>query len=123
MTRHSSTVDWKDGWLCVKHRDTDFAHPEEYFLWWPVRQVPKADAEHLIGREAADQGTGYYCVRTADYPRGYLVDLPLLNGGQTRPIANETVPLPCPKVRKGTEVRYHNGRWEKYLKTKGWIAA
>lgn len=28
-----------------------------------------------------------------------------------------------PGVRKGVDVRYHNGRWEKYLKRDGWVAA
>jgi hypothetical protein len=32
-------------------------------------------------------------------------------------------PLPCPKVRAGVETRYHDGRWEKYLKARGWVAA
>ena len=31
-------------------------------------------------------------------------------------------PVPMPKVRKGIETRYRNGRWEKLLK-KGWVAA
>ena len=34
----------------------------------------------------------------------------------------ESEPLPCPKVRKGIETRYRNGRWEKRLKT-GWVPA
>ena len=33
----------------------------------------------------------------------------------------ETREVPCPKVRKSVETRYHNGRWEKYLKTSGWV--
>lgn len=32
-------------------------------------------------------------------------------------------PVACPKVRKGVETRYHFGRWEKFLKADGWIAA
>lgn len=34
----------------------------------------------------------------------------------------EVEPIPCPKVRKGIETRYRQGRWEKCLKT-GWTAA
>jgi hypothetical protein len=32
-------------------------------------------------------------------------------------------PYPCPKVKKGVEVRYRSGLWEKYLRTRGWVAA
>lgn len=32
-------------------------------------------------------------------------------------------PIPCPKVRKGIDTRYYCGRWEKYSKREGWIAA
>jgi hypothetical protein len=34
----------------------------------------------------------------------------------------ESAPLPCPKVRKGMETRYRNGRWEKYT-AKGYVTA
>jgi hypothetical protein len=34
----------------------------------------------------------------------------------------EVTPIPCPKVRKGIDTRYRDGRWEKCLKT-GWAPA
>ena len=37
-------------------------------------------------------------------------------------VAAET-PYPAPAIRKGVESRYQNGRWEKYLQTKGWRPA
>lgn len=37
------------------------------------------------------------------------------------PMADQ--PIVCPKVRKGIETRYYCGRWEKYSKREGWIAA
>ncbi len=33
------------------------------------------------------------------------------------------VNVPPPNVRAGTETRWYRGQWQKYLKTKGWIAA
>ena len=33
------------------------------------------------------------------------------------------MPYPCPRVRRGTETRYHNGAWQKYSQRAGWIAA
>jgi hypothetical protein len=32
-------------------------------------------------------------------------------------------PIPVPKVHKGIETRYSNGRWQKLSKRKGWVAA
>ena len=32
-------------------------------------------------------------------------------------------PIPAPKVRAGVEVRYRDGRWQKYLKSQGWVTA
>ena len=123
MMRHMTTVDYRDGWLCVKWIDTDSSEPIRFTSWYPVRQVPKCDAADWIGREATPIGSqgGLYSMRTADYPCGYRVDLRLLNGGQTTPIAFDRTPIPCPKVRKGLETRYHNGCWEKRLRT-GWTA-
>lgn len=34
-----------------------------------------------------------------------------------------TVPAPPPKVRRGIETRWYQGRWEKLLQTKGWVPA
>ena len=43
--------------------------------------------------------------------------------GKTQAIKQEQVPVPPPKVRAGIETRYRRGQWEKYLKSKGWVAA
>jgi hypothetical protein len=117
------TVDWRDGWLCVHDTDDDFSTPTRTHTWWPVRQVPRSDAEPIIGREAFEGRPGSYSARTAPYPAGYWVELPLLAGGQTRPLATATEPIPQPRVRKGIETRYRTGRWEKYLKASGWVTA
>ena len=37
--------------------------------------------------------------------------------------APELRPIPCPRVRKGTETRWANCQWEKYSRQKGWIPA
>ena len=51
-----------------------------------------------------------------------LVRVLLQDGRETKPAFNEIEPLPCPKVRKGTETRWEHRRWEKLLKN-GWTAA
>jgi len=42
-------------------------------------------------------------------------------GGSTKAITIEQSPIPRPKCR--VETRWHNGRWEKYTKAKGWQPA
>ena len=47
--------------------------------------------------------------------------MPLL--GQTPALSITETPIPRPKVRVGVETRYRDGRWEKLLKARGWVAA
>jgi hypothetical protein len=104
MSILTGTMGYRDGLLCVVWRDRQFSEPVEVELWWPICGVSKAtfDAE--------------YAGRTCEGS--------LRNGGRTESIYTEKHPVPCPKVRKGIETRYRNGRWEKYLiSAKGWTAA
>jgi hypothetical protein len=47
---------------------------------------------------------------------------PLVNGEKTLPAWVEKRPIPPPRVRAGTEVRWLRGGWEKYSQKKGWIS-
>ena len=47
----------------------------------------------------------------------------LKDDGRTQAVKQETEDIPCPKVRAGIETRFRNGRWEKWLKAKGWVPA
>lgn len=48
---------------------------------------------------------------------------PVREGAEATIVEEE--PIPCPKVRKGTETRWSgvNGQWEKYLASRGWVPA
>lgn len=39
-----------------------------------------------------------------------------------KPVKTEVVEAPRPKVRRGVELRWHEGRWQKLLK-RGWVPA
>jgi len=65
-------------------------------------------------------GAGRYLLDCRPY-RPVAVDL--IDGGKTLPVKTDRQPIPCPKVRKGTETRYLMGHWQKYTKTKGWVSA
>lgn len=43
-------------------------------------------------------------------------------GGGVLPEFEERVDVPCPKVRKGTETRWHLGQWQKYTRRDGWVS-
>lgn len=47
----------------------------------------------------------------------------MAQGGSTPAIITEESEVECPKVRAGIETRWKDGCWQKYLKTKGWVAA
>jgi hypothetical protein len=71
--------------------------------------------EDSIGKPATIQDGRVSCyLGQGCYLSGTLAD-----GGATRAIIVETIPIPCPKVRAGIETRWHNGQWQKLLKT-GW---
>lgn len=77
----------------------------------------------MVGREAMTRfNDGMFEAKTCDGSAGYWIKLPLRDGAKTLPIKTEIEPIPCPKVRKGIEVEYRNGRWMKYLRT-GWESA
>ena len=48
----------------------------------------------------------------------YLSDM-----GKTIPIETLIKEVSCPKVRKGIEVKWKNGCWQKYLRSAGWVSA
>jgi hypothetical protein len=110
----------KDGndWFVVHSYPATFEPKQISVRWKVIRSEVKGlgcwdesategiDVQHLSGDvwQAYRQGT-------------YLVVVTEHEG-----TASET-PVPCPKVRKGIETRWHQGAWQKYLQTKGWVAA
>lgn len=126
----SCRVDWHDDWVCIVWTSSTWGKPELVSHWWPVaggcgrRDHPEwAD---VIGLPATSSsiGSGDFSVKVGGPGLGgYWRGLRLRDGPQTQPIRTDIVPYPCPKVRKGMETRYRDGRWQKYLKTEGWVAA
>lgn len=98
----------------------------EYIVWyWPTR-FGRHDLERWDGSEPYKAED----VQVWNHGTSYNIKFPGLSVwtdsgilGNTKAVRVETAPIPRPKVRKGIEVRFTRGRWEKYLKTKGWVAA
>ena len=100
--------------------------PEEIVNYYPTGMRTKSLIEDFGIPVPADleySRMGEYAVMTgrAMYSRARIIALPEL--GQTKCIKQEVIPIPCPKVRKGVETRWNNGRWQKYLKSEGWVTA
>jgi len=109
-----------DGDLCVLYRYTLTDTPELARSFYPIgcktRHFVSNYGDGKIGQTLRTLGDGIY--QDNDGLKYRLVEC-----GRTKPIAFDRVPVPCPKVRKGIETRWHNGQWEKYLKSQGWISA
>jgi hypothetical protein len=115
-------IDHKDGWLCVKSEYPKYSEPILVRVWYPICQAYIRDCEDLLGkkvdRDSHNPGIYFYRNHLERSVRILLKDL-----GKTKPIAFETSPIPPPKVRKNIEIRYMDGHWQKYLKSKGWVFA
>jgi hypothetical protein len=112
----------RNGLLYVVNRWPMSDEPEVITSWYPTG-IPARDYPDYLGQRLECLGSGQY------RPEGPRVNgfrpqfvFALLKGGDTLPEFTEREPLPCPKVRKGTETRYCQGRWEKLLR-KGWVPA
>lgn len=89
--------------------------------YWPVVAYSRADHAELIGSACYRENGPCYSCKVPGC--GFVRRLPLARGGNTTPIACDYEPIPAPKTKAGTETRYRCGRWEKYTKTRGWVAA
>lgn len=106
---------------CIQASFTIFDKPERVIQHWPIGRAGRwIDFEAYDGYPVASGGCNYiYTIKIAPYDH---VRLCLKNEGQTQSIDTIIEPVPCPKVRKGVETRWMNGKWEKYLKSQGWVS-
>lgn len=120
-------VDYQDGRLCIRYEYSNYTEPKILTMWWGADGgwMSRYDAEQggLIGKEARSIGNGSYSVKIGEGLAGYWVTLRLPEGGSTKAFKIQERAYPCPKVRKGIEVRYRSGKWQKYLKSEGWVTA
>lgn len=92
-------------------------------LWWLLDVQP---GQLLTGAHASlDYGK---VTAPTNTPFRERVSVGILDGkterradGQAEAAFVKEIPIPPPKVRAGVEVRWNEGRWQKYLKAKGWV--
>lgn len=97
---------------------TNFDKPEVFYSWFPI-WTSECHGDVFVGEEL-EEGGRY----------GNLFEYVLKNNrrcrltirGDVEPVKVEHAGAPRPKVRKGIEVRWRDGHWQKLLK-RGWVPA
>lgn len=107
--------------LYVMSEDTNYSRPILVRSYRRVRYEGTASRfKRDYGEDRIGQSLTWSRVREAYQDESKLFyDLP--QGGKTRPEFTEETPFECPKVRRGIETRYRDGRWQKLLKS-GWVS-
>lgn len=109
----------RNGKLFVMHEYTLQDTPEARRLYWAVRHT-KRNPYNMNFPEAGDTvastGEGWWTVTNRSAGEAWA------GSGNDPAEYDEIVPVPPPKVRKGVELRWYYGEWQKLLKT-GWVSA
>ena len=117
-----SKLAYRDGWLCAVDSYPKYDEPIQITHYWPLAKMNHADAAEYVGKEAISSGNPFYTYDVLDMGGGFhRPKFQLAQGGETKAIAVDETPIPAPKTR--CETRYYNGRWEKYLRSSGYVAA
>ena len=111
---------WTNGWLCVREKSPLDSAPTLVANDYPVHQCTERDFLELFDPTTPWRydGDGRY---VGTHRGGFLTTLYLKDGGSTRPLHTQETPIARPTCR--VQTRWECGRWEKYLKTAGWVPA
>lgn len=106
------------GTLAIVSDYPDSEQPVIHRSWWRISNGWRRDeCEAWIGQEVQRVSPGRYTWYGGMSPTTFRLE----RGGETIAFKNEQIPVPKPKTR--VETRWNWGRWEKYLKNKGWVPA
>jgi hypothetical protein len=120
-----ATIQYHDKVWYVVSEYAIFSEPKIRRLGWKVTSGERLGAlnpdEHN-GNELYRHDTGSYTVLSRNGYTGFdRISVRVAPDAQADFVEEEV--FDCPKVRKNVETRYHDGRWQKYSKREGWIAA
>lgn len=113
----STTLAYKQGWLCMAETANDYERPIMRTLYYPIYPCTPTEAETWpIGSNVKAFQSMLYVYDG----NGRESRLELKDGSATRPMCNEETPIPAPRAKL---TRWTSGRWEKYTQAKGWQVA
>ena len=110
----------RDGYLYILS-EISSSHEAAIYKSWYATGINTRGYLRDYGADAIGQRMTYD-PRRGDWLGANGLHYAMLQGRDTRPAFWESVPLPCPKTRKGIDTRYHDGHWEKRLMS-GWTWA
>lgn len=109
----------ENGRILIRDAFPDLDSAFESVHYWPTRW-DSSDLRDPFTGESDDPAK----IRVQRFGATYYLRFPRLNfdvelrlPGETRSVRFERVPVAPPKVRKGIELKWHNGRWCKRLKS------
>jgi ssDNA-binding Zn-finger/Zn-ribbon topoisomerase 1 len=112
----------------MKSTVADWTVPKATDLYWLLDLHPDTDGIDGTGDHRPE--VRYIGGRTSIMLKSHLgwksIQVPILNAdgtrgwGETQAAIVYSYDVPCPKVRKGIEVRWYQGKWQKYTKARGW---
>jgi hypothetical protein len=120
MALHGKVIELGKDRLGFEHVSFHHEKPMQIRQVWPIatyrtRGMSYCSIADAIGRAATISDGRVSCyLGNGNYLEGALPQL-----GQTQSIVCEESAVPAPKVRRGTETRWHNSQWQK-LTRKGW---
>lgn len=111
-----------DGRWCIQEKINNWDKPINTIVHWPIGKSDRPiDLTYFENAEVEKTSLSYeYILRLPQHTRVYLY---LIDGGKTQSLGGYDEDIPCPKVRKGIEVKFERGAWWKYLKSQGWMTA
>lgn len=87
--------------LSVPEYVTDHYVATKKIPYWQVKNMHNAELTYHSGSVSDNRGSVW-------------------NLSRLEKVKREIIPIPMPKVRKGTELQFFGGSWEKYT-TRGWV--
>jgi hypothetical protein len=117
---------WRGNKLCYAVASNSYFDPERITHVWHLETwPPPMDDED---REIRKKYEGMETVAFRSFGGNWEVRIPcgsssraVILSGSAKAIETHTDPVPRPKTTK--ETRWKDGRWEKLLKTRGWVPA
>lgn len=106
--------------IFVVYQTTRHAEPLLDRLWWPVDTTRSVGAHRLVGHEVvASHSSEPFRIAPEDPDFWQLNRFTAYVDPRAQARKVETEQVLAPKVRKGTLTRWHQGRWQRLLKS-GW---